>query len=439
MGFLAVGINHRTAPVEVRERVSFLPGQLTPALQHLCQQPGIRQAAILSTCNRTELYVHGPAHADSLTEWLATFHRAVPEQLTCHIYSHRNARAVSHMMRVASGLDSMILGEPQIFGQMKAAYAAAQQAGTVRGPLDLLFQSVFATVKNVRSQTAIGENPVSVAFAAVCLARQIFSDLSRNTALLIGAGETIELVARHMKEQGVGRIVIANRTLSSALTLAEKLGGEAISLGDIPATLARADMVISSTASPLPLLGKGAVESALKERRHVPMFMVDLAVPKDIEPEVGQLADVYLYTVDELHNVIEDGRRNRQQAAHDAEKIIAEGTTAFFSRLHSTDAADSIRRYRQQATRIQTRELQKALRQLDSGHNPHVVVEQLARGLTNKLIHAPCVQLRHAGSRGEQEKILWAQEFLALECDTESQPRIPLPGKDPEICEEPNK
>ncbi|MEE4463822.1 glutamyl-tRNA reductase, partial [Azotobacter chroococcum] len=273
MAFIALGINHKTASVDIRERVAFTPAQLAEALQQLCRHTDIREAAILSTCNRSELYLEQDSPGvDTVLQWLADYHRLSLDELRACAYVHQDESAVRHMMRVASGLDSLVLGEPQILGQMKTAYAVAREAGTVGPLLGRLFQATFSTAKAVRTDTAIGENPVSVAFAAVSLARQIFSDLQRSQALLIGAGETITLVARHLHEQGVKRIVVANRTLERGRLLAEQVGGQAIMLADIGQELANSDIVISSTASQLPILGKGAVERALKQRKHKPMF-----------------------------------------------------------------------------------------------------------------------------------------------------------------------
>ena len=334
MAFLALGINHKTASVAIRERVAFTPGQMVDALQQLCRQQPNREAAILSTCNRSELYLEQEgADADAVLRWLADYHQLDMQELRAAAYVHEDEAAVRHMMRVACGLDSMVLGEPQILGQMKSAFAVAREAGTIGPLLGRLFQSTFSTAKTVRTDTAIGENPVSVAFAAVSLARQIFANLHRSQALLIGAGETITLVARHLHEQGVKRIVVANRTLERASLLAEQFGAHAILLSDIPQELVHSDIVISSTASQLPILGKGAVESALKQRRHKPIFMVDIAVPRDIEPEVGELDDVYLYSVDDLHEVIEENLKSRQGAAQAAEELVLAGTGEFMARL----------------------------------------------------------------------------------------------------------
>ncbi|MEL0168976.1 MAG: glutamyl-tRNA reductase [Pseudomonadaceae bacterium] len=415
MGFIALGINHRTAGVEVRERVSFAPEQLPDALQRLRAEAGADEVAILSTCNRTELYcAQDQLDADRLVEWVARFHGMTADEVRRSSYLHQDAGAVNHMMRVAAGLDSMVLGEPQILGQMKDAWQTARTAGTLGPYLDRLFQSTFNMAKQVRTDTAIGENPVSVAFAAVSLARQIFADLRRSTALLIGAGETIALVARHLFEQGVGRIIVANRTLQRAELLSEPLGGQAIVLTQIPDILAECDVVISSTASPLPILGKGAVERALKQRRHKPMFMVDIAVPRDIEPEVGSLADVYLYTVDDLHEVIEENMRSRQGAAEAAERLIELGTGEFMQRLRALAAVDVVRSYRQKAEQARDQELQKALAKLQRGADPEQVMTEMARMLTNKLLHEPSVQLKQMTAQGRVEALALAQELFAL-------------------------
>ncbi|UFH48665.1 glutamyl-tRNA reductase [Pseudomonas sp. KNUC1026] len=415
MAFLALGINHKTASVDVRERVAFTPEQLVDALQQLCRHTDSREAAILSTCNRSELYLEqeSPA-AEAVLRWLADYHQLSVEELQASAYVHQDDDAVRHMMRVASGLDSLVLGEPQILGQMKSAYAVAREAGTVGPLLGRLFQATFNAAKQVRTDTAIGENPVSVAFAAVSLARQIFSDLQRSQALLIGAGETITLVARHLHEQGVKRIVVANRTLERACLLAEEFGARAVLLSDIPQELAGSDIVISSTASQLPILGKGAVESALKLRKHKPIFMVDIAVPRDIEPEVGELEDVYLYSVDDLHEVVAENLKSRQGAAQAAEDMVAAGVGDFMGRLRGLAAVDVLRAYRQQAERLRDDELQKAQRALANGATAEQALALLARGLTNKLLHAPSVQLKKFSAEGRVEALATAQELFAL-------------------------
>ena len=416
MAFLALGINHKTASVGVRERVAFTPELLVDALQQLCRATGSREAAILSTCNRSELYLEQETlDSDEVLRWLADFHRLSLVELRDCAYVHADESAVQHMMRVASGLDSMVLGEPQILGQMKSAFAVAREAGTIGPLLGRLFQATFSTAKSVRTDTAIGENPVSIAFAAVSLAKQIFSDLNRSQALLIGAGETITLVARHLHEQGIKRIVVANRTLERASQLAEQFGAHAILLADIPQELVNSDIVISSTASQLPILGKGAVESALKQRRHKPIFMVDIAVPRDIEPEVGELEDIYLYSVDDLHEVVSENLKSRQGAAAAAEKLVTVGAQDFMLRLRELAAVDVLKACRQQAQALRDEELAKALRLLNNGTPADEVLALLARGLTNKLMHAPSVQLKKFSAAGRQDALAVASELFALD------------------------
>jgi glutamyl-tRNA reductase len=308
----------------------------------------------------------------------------------------------------------MVLGEPQILGQMKQAYLTANQAGTVGRLLNRLFQHTFSVAKQVRTDTAIGASPVSVAFAAVSLAKQIFSDMNSHTALLVGAGETIELVARHLRETGIGRIIIANRTVEKAHTVASEVDGYAIALSEIPAHLAEADMVISSTASQLPILGKGAVERAIKARKHRPMLMVDIAVPRDIEPEVDQLNDVYLYTVDDLQEIINENLKSRQEAARQAEDIIDTQVSHFMGWMRSLDAVKTIRAYRETTESTRDRVLETALRQLHAGKDPEWVAQELARQLTNKLMHAPCAQMNQASYEGRSELLEAARELFNL-------------------------
>ncbi|WP_455220528.1 glutamyl-tRNA reductase [Kaarinaea lacus] len=406
MSLLAFGINHKTAPVDIRERVAFEPGQICHALKDLVAQPAVNEAAIISTCNRTELYC-GLENNDLalIINWLRQYHKLGERDIQPYVYAHPDHDAVRHVLRVASGLDSMVLGEPQILGQMKDAYSAANQAGTLGGLLDRLFQHTFAVAKQVRTDTQIGASPVSVAFAAVSLAKQIFSDLNNHTALLIGAGETIELAARHLHESGIGRMVIANRTIERAHNLASEFNAYAISLPDIPGHLAEADIVISSTASPLPILGKGSVESALKVRKHRPILMIDIAVPRDIEAEVGDLDDVYLYTVDDMQEIIQEGLRSRQEAAEQAEEIIDTQVSHFMNWLRSLGAVTTIRAVRHKAESNRDEELDKALAMLASGKNPEEVLKLFAHRLTNKLIHTPSVQLKQAGYDGRNEII----------------------------------
>lgn len=414
MTLLAFGINHTTAPLALRERVAFAPENLHSAMQEACAHAGLTEVAILSTCNRTEIYAASEGDAAAIRQWLVDHTAIEAADLANSYYCYQDQEAVRHMMKVAGGLDSLVLGEPQILGQMKSAFAVAKEAGTLGAELHATFQQVFNIAKRVRTETAIGENPVSVAYAAVSLAQQIFSNLKQDTALLIGAGETIELVARHLVEQGIKHIIVANRTLDRAQRLAREFNGEAILLADIPEQLHRADLVISSTASQLPLLGKGAVESALKKRKHKPMFMLDIAVPRDIEEQVGELDDVYLYTVDDLHAVIDENKKSRVAAADQAEEIIDEGVELFLRHQRALSAVETVKAYRNKAEQMRDLELQKALRSLHSGVNPEQVLQQFARNLTNKLIHSPTTVLKEASASSRHHVIQVAQELFDL-------------------------
>lgn len=415
MGLLALGINHKTAPVNVREQVAFAPENMVQVLQHACTVLQLNEMAILSTCNRTELYCSSELQGSrAVLEWLGEHHGLAVDELEACSYAYWDDEAIKHMMRVASGLDSMVLGEPQILGQIKSAYAVARDANTLGGHLEKLFQNTFSVAKQVRTETAIGENPVSVAYAAVSLAQHIFADMSRTKALLIGAGKTIDLVARHLKQNGVTDMVVANRTLQRAEELAASFGAHAVLLSDIPEQLRDADIVIASTASQLPILGKGAVERALKTRKHRPMYMVDIAVPRDIEPEVGELSDVYLYSVDDLKQVIDENLKSRQNAAQEAEAFVELGALNMVREMRALDAVSTVKAYREQSTDIRDVELSKALKQLDSGQDPQQVMTQLARALTNKLVHSPCIEMKKASAEGRTEVMELAQQLFGL-------------------------
>jgi glutamyl-tRNA reductase len=415
MTLLAVGINYNTAPVSIRERLAFPAEILETALLELWNIKEISEAAILSTCNRTEFYCASVTPSQQiLIDWVAQRKQIKAADFTPYLYYHTDKSVCRHMFRVACGLDSMILGEPQILGQMKTAYQAAFEAGTLGKHLGKLFQHTFSAAKKVRTDTAIGSSPVSVAFAAVQLAQQIFDKLSEQTALLIGAGETIELTARHLSQQGIGRIIIANRTYDKAHTLASQFNGYAISLAELPTHLAEADIVVSSTASQLPILGKGRVESALKKRKHKPMFMVDLAVPRDIEAEVEQLRDVYLYTIDDLQATIDQNMDSRRQAAEQAEEIIDTQVDYFLAWLRSQGAKSTIQDYRSQAEKTRDEALQKALGLLRNGISPEEALNRLAHSLTNKLIHTPSIQIREAAENERHDLIAAAREIFKL-------------------------
>ncbi|MBN1379832.1 MAG: glutamyl-tRNA reductase [Gammaproteobacteria bacterium] len=414
MPLLALGLNHRTAPVAIRETTVFAPDKLDIALQELMAVPDVQEAAIISTCNRTEIYCRlSSEQPDRTLAWFLDHHGMHDIDHDSCIYRFIDKKTVQHLFRVACGLDSMVLGEPQILGQLKSAYRHAEQAGTLGLQLSRLFQHAFSVAKQVRSETTIGTNPVSVAYAAVRMTQQIFSDLNQLTVLLIGAGETIELAARHFQQHGVENFVIANRTLERGETLTKKFGGTAIRLGELGDYLHQADIVLTSTASQLPIIGKGAVEAALRLRKHKPMFMLDIAVPRDIEPQVGQLADVYLYNVDDLQTVIDENRRSREVAAEKAETIVDLQVENFINWQRSLEAVYTIRKYRENAREISQLALEKAKRMLAQGKDPVEVLEQLSNMLTNKLLHAATKNLDRAAREGRDDLLQAAHELFS--------------------------
>lgn len=415
MHLLAFGINHKTAPVEIREQAAFAPENLTKALSSLTDSGAADEVAILSTCNRTELYCgFEKANEDHVFDWFCDYHKLGAKDVAPYIYKYPDHAAVKHAFRVASGLDSMVLGEPQILGQMKNAFNMAHSAGTTGKVLNQLFQRSFSVAKQVRTDTAIGANAVSVAYAAVSLAKQIFSDLSQHSVLLIGAGETIELCAQHLREQGVRNMIVANRTVARAEILANAFQAEAIALSSMPDRLVDADIVISSTASQLPILGKGAVERALKKRKHRPMFLVDIAVPRDIEAEVGELSDVYLYTVDDLKDVVAENVESRKEAAVEAEHIIDLQVVSFMLWIQSLEHVPAIIALRESADKLRQTEVERAQRLLKSGADPEQVIQQLGRSLTNKLTHTPTSVLKRANLDGNLDLLAAARKLFKL-------------------------
>ncbi|WP_340610318.1 glutamyl-tRNA reductase [Xenorhabdus bharatensis] len=418
MTLLALGINHKTAPVSLRERVAFSPDTIGLALDNLLQQPLVKGGVVLSTCNRTELYL-SVEQQDNLKEqlinWLCEYHQLNHDELNTSLYWHLGSDAVSHLMRVASGLDSLVLGEPQILGQVKKAFSESQNSQSLSGELERLFQKSFSVAKRVRTETEIGANAVSVAFAACTLARQIFESLSQLSILLVGAGETIELVARHLKEHRVKHLMIANRTKERAYTLASEVNAEVISLSEIDTRLAEADIVISSTASPLPIIGKGMVERALKLRRNQPMLLIDIAVPRDIEPDVEKLSDAYLYSVDDLQAIIQQNLAQRKAAAVIAEGIVQQESTHFMDWLRSQGAVNTIREYREQAEKIRAEMTAKAVMSIQQGADAEQVINQLTHQLTNRLIHTPTKSLQKAASDGDLERLNLLRDGLGLD------------------------
>ncbi len=415
MHLLTIGLNHQTAPIEVREKAAFGPEKIQEALIDLTQSTGVSEATILSTCNRTEIYCGQEKESrDTIVSWLCAHSGLTKPELEDSMYQFPNEEAVKHAFRVASGLDSMVLGEPQILGQMKNAFQTASSVGATGKVLNRLFQHTFNVAKQVRTDTAIGENAVSVAYTGVNLARKIFSSLAEQNVLLIGAGETIELVARHLKQNQVKHIIIANRSVDKARALSSEIGSEAISLAQIPDRLHEADIVVTSTASTLPILGKGAIEAALKKRKHNPMFILDLAVPRDVEAEVSQLKDAYLYTVDDLRTMVDENREMRLRAAEEAENIIDYQVVKFMRWMRSLDSVPAIRSFREGMNELKQAELERARRKLDKGSDPAEVLEQFARDLTNKMAHHPSQVLRQADIEGDASIISAARKLFNL-------------------------
>jgi glutamyl-tRNA reductase len=407
MPLFAFGLNHQTAPLDVREKLAFPAEALPDALERLLQSETAAEAAIVSTCNRTEIYCSCP-DPEAAISWLAHYHQLSPEALGPYLYRLDASDAVRHAFRVASGLDSMVLGETQILGQIKDAVRIAQQSGSMGTQLNALFQQAFSVAKEVRSKTEVGARSVSMSAAAVKLAEQIFPSIRELHLLFIGAGEMIELVATHFAAHNPASITVANRTLERGRALAERFGGQAMTLAELSDSLARFDVVVTSTASQLPLVGKGLVERAVKTRRHRPMFMLDLAVPRDIEPEVGKLPDVFLYTVDDIAGIVEVGREARQEAAQEAEGIIQARVAEFDRWQRQRQSVPLIRALRDEADSLRRQALEAAMKQLARGDAPEKILESLSVQLTNKLMHPPTQALSAKGSEAGQQELAQA-------------------------------
>lgn len=415
MPIFVLGINHKTAPVELREQLAFNDASIPAALADLRAQPEVDEAAIVSTCNRTEVWcASGAGEAASVQQWLARQRALGGDALRACLYEYRGEDAVRHLFRVACGLDSLVLGEPQILGQLKQAYRAAVEAGAAGAALSRAFQHAFSVAKEVRTDTGIGASPVSVAFAAVSLARQIFANFNSHTALLIGAGDTIELAARHLRAQGIGRMLIANRNIERAHELAARFNATAIALDALGDHLADADMIVSATASPVPVLTHAQMKAALAKRRHRPVFIADVAVPRDVEPAVGEFEDVYLYSVDDLKGVIDESLRSRREAAEEAERIIDLAVAHFSGALRTRDAVRLIRDLRDRAGRTRDDAVDEAARLLAAGTPPEAVLHWLGHTLTNRLLHEPTVRMRDAGFDGDREMLAAARRLLGL-------------------------
>jgi glutamyl-tRNA reductase len=413
MSLYTLGLNHQTAPLAVREQVAFSPDALTHALRDLLARPKVKEAAILSTCNRTEVYVHS-AEPQPVAHWLEDFHHVPRDSLSPYLYTLPRERAVAHAFRVASGLDSMVLGEPQILGQMKHAVRQAESAGSLGLVLNRLFQRTFAVAKDVRTQTDIGSASISMAAAAVKLAQRIFPAISDEHLLLIGAGEMIELIATHFAAERPKSITVANRTVERGKELAARFGGEAITLNELPEMLLRFDIIVTCTASSLPILGKGLLERIVKARRHSPILILDLGVPRDVEAEVAELSDVFLYTVDDLGNIIKDNLQVRKDAVAQAEEMIALQAGSFLRWLEGRAVVPTITALHGFHDELRAAELERAKRLLLNGTPPDEVLELLARGLTNKFLHAPTQALNQAGDAERAELVAMFERIYRI-------------------------
>jgi glutamyl-tRNA reductase len=413
MSLYAIGLNHQTAPLALREQVAFGADVVTEALRDIFGRQLAKEAAILSTCNRTEIYCRAREPED-VARWLAEQRQLDLDRIAPHLYIHPQEQAVTHAFRVASGLDSMVLGEPQILGQLKQAVRTAESAGTVGLILNKLFQRSFSVAKEVRTQTEIGAASISMAAASVKLAQRIFPTLNETHVLMIGAGEMIELAATHFSAAQPCSITVANRTLTRGEELAARFGAKAITLSELPDRLPHFDIIVTSTASSLPILGKGLLERAVKVRRHRPMFIVDLAVPRDVETEARELDDVFLYTVDDLAELVRSNLKLRQNAVQDAEAIVREQSKSFVQWLESRTVVPTLRALRDQGEMLRAAELERAKRQLANGGSPTDVLEQMSRALANKFLHSPSQALNQAGAAERAEMLALYQRIYGF-------------------------
>ncbi|MDB2590243.1 glutamyl-tRNA reductase [Candidatus Thioglobus sp.] len=397
-----LSVNHAQAPVSVRERVAFAPNHLSSELQKLVDTPGVQACVILSTCNRSEIYavIDADNPQEILSQYLADTHKISRQEIDSYLVYFENNAALEHICNVACGLDSLVLGEPQILGQLKDAYHIAKQAKTLDKKLEKLFQHAFSTAKKVRTDTQIGSSPVSIAYCAVKLSEKIFTDLSEQTVLLIGAGEMIELCAQHLSQKGIKNIIVANRTLENAQKIASLYNAQSISLKQFSSVIHQADIIISSTAASVPVIGKGLIESALKLRKHKPMFMLDIAVPRDIEPEVGQLDDVYLYTIDDLEQVVSDNIDSREKEKVLAQEIIIKQTQVFNKWLSVLPNEQLIQSYRSNVNKIKEDALEDAIKSLNNGGASEQIIKKLADQLTNKILHTTFKNIKQTPHKG---------------------------------------
>jgi len=413
MPLLITGISHHTATLEVREKIAITRLDYAQRVRELLQFDGIEEVVIVSTCNRTEVYSVGPKQSrKQVRQWLQSKGALSEAEMDKHCYVHERERAVHHLFRVAGGLDSLVLGESQIVGQLKEAWQLSTDAGGVEKVLDRLFQHAFATAKRIRNKTRIGEHPVSVAYTTVMLAKQIFGDLASKTVILVGAGEMVELCGRHLHDKGLSSLIIANRSIERARELANEFNALAVSLNELPGVLHKADILISSTASLEPVLHADTVRAALKQRRNQPMFMVDIAVPRDIHPDVGKLGNIYLYTIDDLQKVVDENLSKRTEAAEAASSDVEESVDEFMRWLNSARAAVYLKNLHKHARENSDELVGKALRKIRAGQDPEQVIQKLAHTLTKRILHLPSTRLRRAAEEQDDDLLRVANRLF---------------------------
>lgn len=416
MPLFTIGISHHTAPIEIREKVAITRSEYADRVQELCAMSGVEEVVILGTCNRTEIYcLSSKTGKEAMLDWIHRINDISPGELDEHFYGYQGEEVARHLIRVASGLDSLVLGETQILGQLKEAWQLAHEAGSMGKVLDRLFQHTFAAAKGIRTSSGISDHSVSVAYTAVVLARQIFGELRSQTVVLVGAGEMVQLCGRHLREQGIAKLLIVNRSREKAEELASELGAVAMTLDKLDEALPEADILISSTASPDPVIRKNDVKTALKKRRHRPMFLVDIAVPRDIEAQVSSLKDVYLYTIDDLQQVVDENMHQRSKAADSALSDVDSAADEFMRWMYGLRAARSLKRIRQQSHDHEKDLTEKALRKLRAGQDPAEVVQQLASTLTNRILHLPSKRLREVAESQDYEILKAADRIFRPE------------------------
>jgi glutamyl-tRNA reductase len=421
MPLFTIGISHHTAPIEIREKVAIARSEYSDRARELCALPGVEEVVILGTCNRTEIYCLSTVEGkQGLVEWIHRINDLSAGELDQHLYDHEGEAAARHLIRVASGLDSLVIGETQILGQLKEAWQQAHDSGSLGKVLDRLFQHTFNAAKTIRTQSGISDHTVSVAYTAVVLARQIFGDLLSKTVVLVGAGEMVQLCGRYLRDHGIANLLIVNRSRKKAEQLATEMDATALRLDQLGEALPRADILISSTASPEPVIRKADVKTALRKRRHRPMFLVDIAVPRDIDPQISKLKDVYLYTIDDLQQVVDENMEQRTAAARSASNDVDEAVSGFMRWLSGIRAARTLKRIRDQSHDFEQDLTDRALRKLEAGQNPADVLEQLAKTLTNKILHLPSKRLREAAENRDYEVLKAADRIFRKEDPEES-------------------